>query len=96
MLNVHKQTLAEDDLIGIWLYSFEQWGADQADAYLDKLQAGIDQLARNPTIGKACDHIRRSYRRLHVERHLIYYRVIQNRIEIVRVLHDSMEPDLHL
>jgi plasmid stabilization system protein ParE len=31
MLEIFKQTLAEEDLIDIWFYSFEQWGAAQAD-----------------------------------------------------------------
>jgi plasmid stabilization system protein ParE len=35
MRAIHKQTAAEDDLVDIWQYSIETWGADQADLYLD-------------------------------------------------------------
>jgi plasmid stabilization system protein ParE len=30
---------AETDLRGIWLYSLETWGEEQADCYLDELDA---------------------------------------------------------
>lgn len=96
MLKIYKQVRAEDDLVDIWLYSFEKWGADQADHYLDKLDEGITRIAQDPAIGKACSHIRQGYRRLHVEHHLIYYWIGQGRIEVVRVLHERMDPDRHL
>jgi toxin ParE1/3/4 len=32
---------AESDLIGIWVYTCEEWGVDQADNYLDRLEAGM-------------------------------------------------------
>ena len=42
--------LAENDLIGIWEYSFEQWDAGQADKYLDELNAGIQLLLDHPEL----------------------------------------------
>ena len=30
---------AEEDLRAIWVYTFETWGADQADKYLDQIAA---------------------------------------------------------
>lgn len=96
MLEIHKQTLAEEDLIGIWLYSFETWGAAQADTYLDQLEEGISRLSENPKIGTDCSHIRPNYRRLHVQHHMVYYVVSSSRIDIIRVLHERMDPDRHL
>ena len=96
MLEVYKQALAEDDLINIWCYSCEQWGVDQADLYLDQLNEGINGLAENPKIGMAIDHIRQGYRRYHVQHHMIYYRIRSDRIEIIRVLLESMDTDIHL
>ena len=32
---IRKSALAERDLLDIWQYTFETWGADQADEYLD-------------------------------------------------------------
>jgi toxin ParE1/3/4 len=96
MYEIHQQTAAEDDLVAIWQYSFETWGADQADFYLDALNEGIARLADNAELGADCSHIREGYRRLHVRHHCVYYRVLAARIEIVRVLHKRMHPDQHL
>ena len=58
MLEIHKQALAEEDLIGIWNYTIKKWGDAQADTYLDQLNEGIAILSENPRIGISCDHIR--------------------------------------
>jgi plasmid stabilization system protein ParE len=42
---IHVSESAESDLVGIWQYSFEQWGELQADKYLDELDSGIRKLA---------------------------------------------------
>lgn len=96
MVEIHKQAAAEDDLVDIWRYSFEAWGADQADLYLDALNEGIAGLRDNPRLGADCSDIRAGYRRLHIRHHIVYYRLQTGRIEIVRVLHERMDPDRHL
>ena len=46
-----KDRAAEADLIDIWMYSFQTWGEAQADRYLDAMEWGIGQLARDPDAG---------------------------------------------
>ncbi|XSG86148.1 MAG: type II toxin-antitoxin system RelE/ParE family toxin [Methylohalobius sp. ZOD2] len=96
MHEIRKRASAEEDLIGIWSYTFAQWGPQQADAYLDRLAQEIAIIAENPLIGVNCDSIRLGYRRFQVKHHMVYYRVQPGQIEIVRVLHKEMEPDRHL
>jgi len=96
MYEIHKQAAAEDDLVAIWRYSFKAWGADQADLYLDALNEGLAGLAENPRLGADCSRIREGYRRLHIRHHFVYYRLHAARIEIVRVLHERMDPDRNL
>lgn len=79
------------DLEGIWQYTFEKWGADQAHQYTDDLVAAFSQLARSPQLGMACDHFRKGYRRRSVGRHVIYFRVTEYGIAVIRVLHDRMD-----
>ena len=95
MYQIHKQVLAEEDLLDIWDYSFEQWGVKQADRYLDDLEAGILNLSDNPEIGNNYAY-RENYRKLLVNHHIVFYRLSKETIHIVRVLHQSMEPNLHL
>ena len=96
MRKVRKQERAESDLIDIWLYSFEQWGPEQADRYLDELDKGIRSLARNPEIGARRDYVREGYRVLFINSHAVYYTVTPSIIHITRVLHGEMDPDRHL
>ena len=91
MLKIHKQTRAENDLIDIWLYSFENWGTSQADNYLDGLDEAFKTIAANPDIGTACDHVRQGYRKLHIKEHLIFYRYSLNTVHIIRVIGDDMD-----
>ena len=87
---------AREDLIGIWRYSFDEWGEAQADKYLEELEAGIKQLQQHPHLGKDRDDVRAGYRSLRVNQHIVYYVLTSSSIRIVRVLHTQMEPDRHL
>lgn len=66
---------AESDLEGIWVYTCQQWGVEQAQRYTRKLVAAIDTLTNAPSRGLSCDHIRLGYRWRMVEHHVIYYLV---------------------
>ena len=96
MYRIHKQALAEEDIQGIWLYTYEKWGEAQADKYFDELEYGIKTIGHNPAIGKNCDAIREGYRSFQINRHIVYYKVKSSTIHIVRVLHERMDPMRHL
>jgi len=87
---------AERDLENIWLYTRQQWNTVQADLYIDILANAFTELAQTPKTAPACDHIRNGYRRLSVVRHMIYFRVTDFGITIVRILHDRMDAPRHL
>lgn len=87
---------AARDMETIWLYTFKEWGLEQANRYTDKLTEAFDQLAENPKIATPCDRIRKEYRRSQVGRHAIYFRQTDYGIVVVRVLHDRMLSTLHL
>ena len=48
MSRVLTQAQAEQDLLEIWLYTFNQWGEQQADIYLDDLSGAMALLAEQP------------------------------------------------
>jgi toxin ParE1/3/4 len=93
---ITKTRLAENDLIDIWLYSYTEWGESLADDYLDQLNTGICNLLANPEIGIDCNYVREGYRRFQINKHLIFYRIRNTEIEIIRVLHETMDIDSHL
>lgn len=87
---------AEADLREIWVYSFENWGIQQADRYLDLLGEALQQCGANPDRGKKRGELRPGYRSLLIRKHVIFYTFNDDEVLIQRVLHSSMEPHRHV
>jgi len=77
--------------VGAWLHTCQTWGAEQADRYLDQIDAGLLHLADHPLLGSGYGHIRSGYRKLRIRHHDVFYRVLESEILIVRVLHEDMD-----
>jgi toxin ParE1/3/4 len=73
MPGVVKQAQAEQDLVDIWLYTFNEWGEQQADKYLDELAAALNLLAQPPLICRERSEFTPPVRIQHHEHHLIVY-----------------------
>jgi toxin ParE1/3/4 len=58
MRKVRIQARAEKDLLGIWDYSFVEWGPTVADQYLDMLDEAIRALVDSPQAGASRGYIR--------------------------------------
>ena len=82
---------ALSDLEQIWLYSTERWGVSQADRYYQLILDEINYICKNIHSGKSMDHVRKGYRATKVKSHLIFYRVVKNTVEVVRILHEGMD-----
>jgi toxin ParE1/3/4 len=83
--------LAADDLEQIWLYSYRQWGAEQADKYLHALFARFTWLAEHPRLGKNRDDIKPGYFCFPEGRHLIFYLISDIGIDVIGIPHQSMD-----
>jgi toxin ParE1/3/4 len=83
---------AEADIDSIVEYSKDEWGTRQADKYLSRLENEFERLARNPLIGRSCNSIFPSLRRLEVGEHVVFYLATPLGILIARVLHRRMLP----
>lgn len=93
----YKLTVKADlDIEDIWEYTNSQWGRNQACKYLNQLEEQFFALAENPNIGKQRYELAEISMSYHYERHVIFYRKVNNGIEILRVLHDSMDFLRHL
>lgn len=86
---------AEQDLEEIWLYSFKEWGQSQADRYLATCIGAFERLADGHSQGRTVS-IRSGYLKHAVGAHMVYYRILSDTIEIVRILHQSMDTEQHL
>ena len=87
---------AKQDLRSIGRYTQATWGREQRNRYLTKLDNCFHRLAKEPQRGRACDDVRVGYRKYLIGRHLIFYREVNEGIEIIRVLHDRMDVEAHL
>ena len=88
---------AKADLLDIARYTQKEWGIKQRNAYLTQLDNAFHTLANAPKKGGNCDLIRKGYRKFAIEKHLIFYRLVDSTdIEIVRILHVSMDSEKQL
>ncbi|MCW3110487.1 MAG: type toxin-antitoxin system RelE/ParE family toxin [Segetibacter sp.] len=82
---------AVSDLEEIWLYTVEKWSLEQADRYYNLIFDEINYICKNINAGKSMEHVRKGYRASKVKSHLIFYRVLNDAIEIIRILHERMD-----
>lgn len=87
--------LAEADLEEIWLYTFSNWSAEQADSYHNAIVAAFEGLAAGTKAGRSVD-IREGYFKYAVGAHFVFYRHSDTGIVVVRVLHQKMDVSRHL
>lgn len=93
---VRLSAAAANDLRGFRCYTLEQWGPQQWQLYLDKLDNVFAQLGDNPALGPERNEVRAGFRSIPVGAHVVWYRIGDHELEVVRVLHSAMEPDTRL
>lgn len=87
---------AQESMRGIKAYSLEHFGKRQTEIYLEKIYDCIRFAAENPNHGKDRGALIEGLFSKLAGSHIIYYTIESTHIEIVDVLHQSMEPTLHL
>jgi toxin ParE1/3/4 len=104
---VRLTAAAEADYQNIIAWTLEQFGDLQARIYADTLSAALVELAAGPTTvgAKERREIGKGLFTLHVARggrkgrHFVLFRIgpgkAQSRIEVLRLLHDAMDLNLH-
>jgi toxin ParE1/3/4 len=87
---------ARSDLQSIAEYSQRVWGSDAKRRYMQALEAILLRIAERPSAGLPRNEISLGYRSLRGGRHLVFYRERTEVVEVIRVLHESMDFRLHL
>ena len=88
--------LALRDLEEIWLFTLSEWSVEQADAYTSSIFARLNWLADNPSAGKPRDDIKPGYFCFPEGRHLIFYIMTDNTVDVIGIPHQSMDITEHL
>src|SRR4051794_4034066 len=85
------------DLNEIWDYSARMWNAEQADDYIRLISGACHELGTKTRSGRSVDELRSGYLKYLVGSHVVFYRWSSNEfLEVVRILHQRMDIELHL
>ena len=85
--------LADQDLGDIYIYSFQQFGAQQAECYTRDIHNRFDLLADFPRMGLPARVGEISCLKFPTGSHVIYYKRTERGIFIARILHATQDPD---
>lgn len=84
---------AEQDLVDIYIYTFENFGFKQAEDYTECLYKNLNTIQENPGIGRTAKEIFSNLRRYTYKSHIIFYGIEEDFISIVRIVHHSMDTE---
>ena len=94
---------AEQSLLNIARWTFENFGEIQANKYRDILIACINKLASDlPPHGKPCSNLLLENTKTnnifyyHIEKHYIIYRESKNNIDVLEFFHEKYDLPNHL
>lgn len=87
---------ARRDFTHILRYTGESWGQTQVFVYRDLINAALESIRLNPNVGHGHPDLPETHRVYPVGSHVIVYRVWDNVIGIVRILHKRMSILLHV
>jgi toxin ParE1/3/4 len=96
MIVVHIREEANGDLLAIWDYTVNEWGEAQAEKYLAAFDAAFLSLAQRPAQGRETSPNYPGIMTLRCGSHSIVFNRNENRINILRILHQSMDFERHL
>lgn len=77
---------AEADMEHIWLHGAAEWSAEQADRYVDAITAVFDLLCAMPRIARERAEFTPPVRIHPSGAHLIVYRTVHNKVDVLRIL----------
>lgn len=83
---------AVEDLDSIWNYTCEEWSENQADKYYQDLIESIKSITILPMfLDKNHDDILLGLYSHRCGKHLIFYRLVDDCVEVIRILHERMD-----
>ncbi len=86
MSNYKLSNEAKDDLIRIHHYGVEKFGEKQADKYFNAFFDCFEMIAERPFAFQSVDFIKQGYRRCPCGAESIYYRVVNDVVEIMAII----------
>ena len=82
---------ARRDFRSILRYTREVWGERQRNTYGARLESAMERLTHYPFLGEPRDDLRPGLRTRKASEHIIYYRVDEEAVTVLRLLHHTMD-----
>lgn len=86
MTKYRLSNAAKDDLIRIHHYGVNKFGVRQADEYFDSFFKYFEIISQRPYSFESVDYIKQGYRRCVCGVDSIYYRIVDETIEIMAII----------
>ncbi len=86
MAKYRLSNAAKEDLIRIHHYGVEKFGMNQADKYFDSFFEYFDIISQQPFSFESVDYIKKGYRRCVCGSDSIYFRTVDDSIEIMAII----------
>ena len=87
---------AKSDLSDVWDYTFSQWGATQTEKYVRELYSVMEAQVLDLSTSVDISDVRKGYRKARSGSHVVFFKVIKDEIDVVRILHQRMDFNRHL
>lgn len=86
MIKYRLSNAAKEDLIRIHHFGVRKFGVAQADKYFYTFFDYFEIISERPFAFETVDHIKEGYRRCPCGSDTIYYRIIDNMVEIMAIV----------
>lgn len=86
MANYRLSNDAKTDLIRIHQFGVQKFGVKQADNYFNNFFDCFEIIAQRPNAFESVDYIRQGYRRCPCGSDSIYYRLVEDVVEIMAII----------
>ena len=87
---------AKADLDQIWDHSLKEWGPERAEAYIHTIRSILNLMDQFPAMAKNAENIRPGLLKYAVGSHVLFLRITDRSINVVRILHQRMDHPRHL
>lgn len=81
-------SVAEVDMVAVWEYVARD-NLSAADRLIDRFTAAFERIAQFPEAGERYQHPTGEFRIGIVSPYLIFYKIVGDEVDIVRVLHSA-------
>ena len=85
-----------EDFESIYEYTWRKFGYQHADKYTTELEQLLLLLEKNSLMGRNSSEIKEGTRQYNHRQHAIFYQNADYGIFIIRILHQQMNPILHI